>query len=59
MDELLLEWSRGEQAVKIGSEELGDEVAIVPTSAHTTLLGLKMTHMSSRGEMKMSLNEMI
>jgi hypothetical protein len=29
LDELLLQWARGQEAVEISSEELSDEVAVV------------------------------
>lgn len=57
LDELLLKRSRCEQSVEIGSQKLSDEV----TSSVLELAKLEnsiATHMSSRGEMKMSLSEM-
>lgn len=66
MDELFLEWPGGEQSMEIGTEELGDEVAVstrvsvrclfVATSGGRLRIS---TYISSRGEMKMSLREMI
>ena len=65
LDELLLQRSRGEQAVEIGTKQLGDEIAIVGVSldapARDAGAGAREggeTYMSSRGEMKMSLSEM-
>ena len=43
--------------MKIGTEKLRDEVAVKPSDWDHRLAA--KTHMSSRGEMKMSLNEMI
>jgi hypothetical protein len=57
LDELLLQRPGGEQAVKIGSEELGDEVT--ERSADTLVGGACVTYMSSNGEMKISLKLMI
>lgn len=59
MDELLLKWSRGKEAVKIGSEELGNKVAALAVRAISRRMDLGETNMSSRGEMKMSLRLMI
>ena len=56
MDELLFERTRSEESVKIGTKELGHEVAIYQCSPAAFSL---CAYMSSRGEMKMSLSEMI
>ena len=56
LDELLLQRARSQETVKVGTKELGDKVASVSAEDNDAV---KETHMSSRGEMKMSLREMI
>lgn len=57
--ELLLEWPRSKQAVKIGAKELSDEVTVccVSKSSACTILDF-YTYISSSGEMKISLRLM-
>jgi hypothetical protein len=62
LDELLLQRSTCEQSVKICPEQFSDKVAAnsESRSKSTALLcHLQSTHMSSRGEMKISEREMI
>jgi hypothetical protein len=56
LDELLFKRTRCEESVKIGTKELGNEVAIDQQSPNDPGT---ITHMSSRGEIKISLSEMI
>jgi hypothetical protein len=62
LDKLLLERSRGQEPVQIGSEQLRDKVAVAILAGIPQLdVGqgsVTMTYRSSRGEMKMSLSEM-
>ena len=56
LDELLLQRAGREESVQVGSEQLGDEVAFISMARYRKGDG---AHMSSSGEMKMSLREMI
>lgn len=58
LDELLLERSRSQEAVEIGSQELSHEVAVA-VSVLVSQAGGGETYISSRGEMKISLKLMI
>jgi hypothetical protein len=59
LDELLLQRARSQEAVEVGSEELGDEVAAgILVSMYRKRLNFQ-TYMSSRGEIKMSLKLII
>lgn len=57
LDELLLQRPGGEETVKIGSEELGDEVT--EKSANSSKRSACATYISSNGEMKISLKLII
>jgi len=56
LDELLFERTRSKESVKIGTEEFGYEVA---TYQRESAMMAGNAYMSSRGEMKISLSEMI
>jgi hypothetical protein len=59
LDELFFEGAGGEEAVQVGAEELGDEVAGTVVRVVFVRLGEgRWTYMSSSGDMKMSLREM-
>lgn len=59
MDKLLLQRSRREQSVQIGSEQFCDEIATKAVSWPPTATGGEESHISSSGEMKTSLRLMI
>ena len=58
LDELLLERARGKQSVEVGSEELGNKVAVVGVRKRRGGVD-EGAHMSSNGEIKTSLRLMI
>jgi len=56
LDELLFERTRSKESVKIGTEEFSYEVA---TYQQNSTMIARNAYMSSRGEMKISLSEII
>jgi hypothetical protein len=58
LDELFLQRSGSEQPVKVGAQQLRDEVTMREGQYMLPILRGTISYMSSNGEMKMSLREM-
>ena len=58
LDELLLERSRGQETVEVGAKELGHKVSDYIILAGVCPCAILVAHMSSRGDIKMSLKLM-